>query len=149
MLYKHLLAAVDLSDKSAQVLEKERATADSHGAKLSLISIVKPLTQVYAGLGLVPIANSKISFEAEALKQASQRLRDDSKIYRVDHADVHVKVGNPAREIRDAASGLEADLIVVGTHGRHGLGLLLGSTANAVLHGVGCDVLAVRVRVSE
>jgi universal stress protein A len=56
-----------------------------------------------------------------------------------------VKIGNPAHEIRDAATELEADLIVVGTHGRHGLGLLLGSTANAVLHGVGCDVLAVRV----
>ena len=145
MPYKHVLAAVDLSDESAGVLEKARATADSHGAKLSLISIVKPLTQVYAGLDLVPISNSKISFEAEALKQASQQLRGDSKIYRVDHADVHVKVGSPAYEIRDAASELEADLIVVGTHARQGLALLLGSTANAVLHGVGCDVLAVRV----
>ena len=145
MPYKHVLAAVDLSDESAGVLEKARATADNHGAKLSLISIVKPLTQVYAGLDLVPIANSKVSFEAEALKQASQQLRDDSKIYRVDRADVHVKVGSPAHEIRDAASELEADLIVVGTHARQGLGLLLGSTANAVLHGVGCDVLAVRV----
>ena len=38
-----------------------------------------------------------------------------------------------------------ADLIVIGTHGRHGLGLLLGSTASGVIHGVQCDVLAVRV----
>ena len=38
-----------------------------------------------------------------------------------------------------------ADLIVVGSHGRHGLALLLGSTANGVLHGATCDVLAVRV----
>jgi universal stress protein A len=37
------------------------------------------------------------------------------------------------------------DLVVVGSHGRHGLSLLLGSTANGVLHGAGCDVLAVRV----
>lgn len=36
------------------------------------------------------------------------------------------------------------DLIAVGSHGRHGVGLLLGSTANAVLHGARCDVLAVR-----
>ena len=35
--------------------------------------------------------------------------------------------------------------LVVGSHGRHGLALLLGSTANAVLHGAPCDVLAVRI----
>ncbi|MCP4009678.1 MAG: universal stress protein, partial [Proteobacteria bacterium] len=34
----------------------------------------------------------------------------------------------------------------LGSHGRHGLGLLLGSTANGVLHLAQCDVLAVRVR---
>ena len=149
MPYKHVLVAVDLFDEAAQVLEKARATADSHGAKLSLINVVKPLSQVYGGLDMAPIANGSVSFEKEALQQASQQMRDNSRTYRVDVADIHVKIGNPAHEIRDTAIELEADLIVVGTHGRHGLGLLLGSTANAVLHGVGCDVLAVRVRVSE
>ena len=144
MPYKHVLAAVDLSSESAQVLERARATAGSHGAKLSLITVVKSFTHAYGGLDM-----ADGSFEEEALKQATQQLEDNGKIYGVDRADVHVKVGNPAHVIRDAASELEADLIVVGTHGRHGLGLLLGSTANAVLHGVGCDVLAVRVRVSD
>ncbi|MEZ5528918.1 MAG: universal stress protein [Porticoccaceae bacterium] len=37
------------------------------------------------------------------------------------------------------------DLIVVGSHGRHGLSLILGSTATGVLHGSQCDVLAVKV----
>ncbi len=41
------------------------------------------------------------------------------------------------------------DLIVVGSHGRHGLALLLGSTANGVLHGANCDVLAVRVKEQD
>lgn len=48
--------------------------------------------------------------------------------------------------ILGAAREHGADLIVVGSHGRHGLALLLGSTANAVLHGAPCDVLAVRIR---
>ena len=47
--------------------------------------------------------------------------------------------------ILGAAKEHGADLIVVGSHGRHGLALLLGSTANAVLHGAPCDVLAVRI----
>jgi universal stress protein A len=149
MPYKHVLAAIDLSDESAQVLKKARATADSHKAKLSLINVVKPLSHAYRGLDMTVIAQGSDTVEAEAFKQASQQLADNAIMFRVDHADVHVKIGNPAHEIRDAASELEADLIVVGSHGRHGLGLLLGSTANAVLHGAGCDVLAVRMRVSE
>ncbi len=51
----------------------------------------------------------------------------------------------PEAEIHRVAEELGADLIVVGSHGRHGLALLLGSTANGVLHGATTDVLAVRV----
>ena len=39
----------------------------------------------------------------------------------------------------------KVDLIIVGSHGRHGLALLLGSTANSVLHHAKCDVMAVRL----
>jgi universal stress protein A len=42
-----------------------------------------------------------------------------------------------------------ADLIIVGSHGRKGFALLLGSTSNSVLHGASCDVLAVRVAESD
>jgi len=38
------------------------------------------------------------------------------------------------------------DLIVVGSHGRHGLALLLGSTSNDLLHGAPCDTLAVALK---
>jgi universal stress protein A len=57
----------------------------------------------------------------------------------------HLIFGRPEAEIHRVAEELEADLIVVGSHGRHGLALLLGSTANGVLHGAKTDVLAVRV----
>jgi universal stress protein A len=60
-----------------------------------------------------------------------------------------VLIGSPAVEIRELAASLGVDLIVIGTHGKHGLGLLLGSTANAVLHGVPCDVLAVKIHPVE
>jgi universal stress protein A len=39
----------------------------------------------------------------------------------------------------------DVDLIIVGSHGRHGLALIFGSTSNSVLHGAPCDVLAVRI----
>jgi len=49
-------------------------------------------------------------------------------------------------EIIKIAEENNVDLIIVGSHGRHGLALLLGSTANGVLHHAKCDVLAVRIK---
>ncbi|BBI62758.1 hypothetical protein HSBAA_40640 [Vreelandella sulfidaeris] len=51
----------------------------------------------------------------------------------------------PDTEIHRFAEEHGVDLIVVGSHGRHGFALLLGSTSTGVLHGAQCDVLAVRV----
>ena len=60
-----------------------------------------------------------------------------------------VVIGSPKTEILALAEDNNADLIVVGSHGRHGLGLLLGSTASSVLHHAKCDVMAVRLIDSE
>jgi universal stress protein A len=56
-----------------------------------------------------------------------------------------IEKGAPKQEIVRVADDEKAELIVIGSHGRHGLQLLLGSTANGVLHLAKCDVLAVRV----
>ena len=52
--------------------------------------------------------------------------------------------GSTAAEIKRYAADNDCDAIVIGSHGRHGLGLLLGSTSSGVIHGCGCDVLVVR-----
>jgi Universal stress protein UspA and related nucleotide-binding proteins len=57
-----------------------------------------------------------------------------------------LEMGSPKTEIVRVANENKVDLIIVGSHGRHGLALLLGSTANGVLHHATCDVLAVRLR---
>jgi len=149
MPYQHVLAAVDLSEESIQVLDKARDAAQNNGARLSLLTVVKPLTQVYGGLDMAPIASGAVSFEEEALKQARAQLRDLGTRYGIAEENIHVVLGAPAHEIRESSKEFGADLIVMGTHGRHGLGLLLGSTASGVLHGVDCDVLAVRVNFDD
>jgi len=149
MPYQHVLAAVDLSEESIQVLDKARDAAQNNGARLSLLTVVKPLTQVYGGLDMAPIASGAVSFEEEALKQARAQLQDLGTRYGIAEENIHVVLGAPAHEIRESSKEFGADLIVMGTHGRHGLGLLLGSTASGVLHGVDCDVLAVRVNFDD
>jgi universal stress protein A len=89
------------------------------------------------------------AFEAKAVERATEWLSDLVSRFDIDADGVNVVLGAPATEIRQLAEKIGADLIVLGTHGRRGLGLMLGSTANGVLHGAPCDVLAVKVRAGD
>ncbi len=145
MSYANILIAVDLSGESRAVLDAAKAVSARTGARMHLLTVVKPLTQVYGGLDMAPIARGTISFEEEASTQARKQLETLADEYGIDRENIHVILGAPGPEIRDLARTTNADLIVLGSHGRHGFNLLLGSTANAVLHDAGCNVLAVRL----
>ena len=146
MAYKHVLAAVDLSDEAVDVLREAKQIAGDHGAKLSLLSVVKPLTQVYGGLDMAAYTQASVNCEREAQNQAVEQLKNWGSEMGIEASDVHAAIGAPATQIVDTAKDLNADLIVIGSHGKHGLGLLLGSTANGVLHHAECDVLTIRIR---
>ncbi|GAB3091675.1 universal stress protein [Aestuariicella hydrocarbonica] len=140
--YKHILTGLDLSEESPQVIEKAAALAKANNAKLSLVHIVEPLTFAYGGD--IPVDLSEIQDQLQS--QATEQLKILAAPYNIATEDRHIIVGQPVAEIHDLAKELAADLIVVGSHGRKGLALLLGSTANGVLHGALTDVLAVRVK---
>ena len=81
----------------------------------------------------------------ELEKQAQSQLEELGERLGVPAERQHMEVGITEKEILRLAEEQNVDLIVMGSHGRHGLALLLGSTANAVLHHANIDVLAVRV----
>ena len=145
MTYNHVLVAIDSTDEADQVLEVATFIASQSEAKLSLISVVEPVNQVYSGFDITAVVAPGLDLQAEAYNQRQQTLAEKADELSVDGENVHVLIGQPARSIRDTAAELGADLIVIGSHGRHGLGLLLGSTANGVLHGTPCDVYVVRI----
>jgi universal stress protein A len=110
-----------------------------------VIHVIEPLSFAYGGD--IPMDFSGI--QDEIYQQASQQLERFAQKNNVDEAHRHIVMGRPETEIHDKAEELKVDLIVVGSHGRHGLALLMGSTANGVLHGAKRDVLAVRVGKHE
>ena len=146
MPYKKILAAIDLTDEAGQVLKQANETAKQNGAELSLIVVVKPINQVYSGFDVAALSADAAMIEADAVKQAQLRIAEHAKGLGIPANRTYVARGNPAHEIRETAAELGVDLIILGTHGRHGLGLLLGSTATGVLHGCPCDVLTVRIK---
>ena len=147
MTYNKILVAVDLTDEAEEVMAAARNVANAEASsRVDAVCVVRPLARTYGGLDMANVV-AGVPFEEEMRSQAEDKLRSLGGEFKVD--DVYVRLGTPAYEIRALAEELGTDLIVIGTHGRHGLGLLLGSTANAVLHGVGCDVLVVRIHPQD
>ncbi|MEH6582874.1 MAG: universal stress protein [Halioglobus sp.] len=139
--YNKILVAVDLSEDSAQVAERAAALSSSSEADLHVIHVIEPLSFAYGGD--IPMDFSGIQDEIQ--QQASQQLQRFGGAHDIAESKQYIVLGRPEVEIHAKADEIEADLIVVGSHGRHGLALLMGSTSNAVLHGATCDILAVRV----
>lgn len=139
--YQHILVAVDFTESIEQVIERAQALCKLENAKLSLIHVVEPAPVDFLDQTMLV----DINLDELLKKSASQQLNILAKKYAVDATDCYLEVGSVKTEILKCLENLSADLLVVGSHGRHGLALLLGSTANAVLHGAHCDVLAVRV----
>ena len=138
-MYKQILFATDLTEETEYLVEKVRTLRGYTGAKLSIIHVVEPLPGYsYAYLGIEDI-------EGQLIDEAKQSLAKLSEQLAVSKNDQYVAVGPTKTKILSVADDINADLIICGSHGRHGLSLLLGSTANAVLHGAKCDVLTVRL----
>ena len=146
MPYHHILVAVDLTEECDPVIHRARELSVSNGAKLSLVHIVEPMAMAFGGD--VPMDLSQL--QQQQFDQAKERMeRLKAKYAELEGANCHLTYGQPRQEIHQLAKDQKCDLIVVGSHGRHGLALLLGSTANDVLHGAPCDVLAVRLLKKE
>ncbi|WP_261844612.1 MULTISPECIES: universal stress protein [Aliamphritea] len=144
-IYNHILLAVDLSEASHQLVEKVRIIAQSCQSDLSLIHVIEPLSFAYGGD--VPMDLTAIQEQLDEHAQEKIRKFSAALDYPIKHQ--HIVSGHTESEIHRIAEETNCDLIVVGSHGRQGLALLLGSTANGVLHGANCDVLAIRLAEEE
>tara|TARA_B100001105_G_C22354260_1_gene427212 strand:+ start:149 stop:586 length:438 start_codon:yes stop_codon:yes gene_type:complete len=139
--FTHILIAVDLTEDARNVAKKACALRTVFDCKLSCTHVIEPLSLAYGGD--VPMDLSTIQDQIQ--DTAKSQLQEFATGLNIPRENQYLVFGRPETEIHSLASEINVDLIVVGSHGRHGLALLLGSTANGVLHGSPCDVLAVRV----
>ena len=140
---KHILVPVDFSDPSEKALKYAARFAEQFGSRVTLVHVIQPM--VYpADFGYPPTVVDTL--DEAVRRQVEERLSALARTAGTDTQSV-IRVGQPYFEIATAAKELEADLIIIATHGRTGLKhVLLGSTAERVVRHAPCPVLTVRER---
>lgn len=142
--YRNILLAVDFSEHGDYVSRKAKYLADIFHAKLSIIHVLDNIPMPDTAYGTpIPLHEDSLYELLEAEKSRLMQIGDRLDI---DSACRWMVWGVPEQEIVRVADQQHIDLIIVGSHGRHGLALLLGSTANSVLHHAKCDVMAIRLQ---
>ncbi len=145
--YNNILLAVDFHSDNRSVIDKAVEVAEMNSATLHLIHVVEPLAYAYTD-GMTTWGEEMVSLEAAIREDGRKKLDELCQELKVAGQDCYFRTRKSSEEIHATAQESNIDLIILGTHGQHGLQLLLGSTANSVLHGSTCDVLAVRIKES-
>jgi len=142
--YQHILLAVDYSEHGDYVAVKAKSLANKYQAKLSIIHVLDNIPMPDTNYGAVIALDKDSAYDL--LEEEKAKFMQFGDQLKIDMANRWLVCGVPKQEIIQIAGQEVVDLIVVGSHGRHGLALLLGSTANSVLHYAKCDVMAIRLQ---
>ncbi len=143
-MYNKILIALDFHGDNDEIIAKGKQLAEDNKAELFLLHVNEPLAVAYAADGM-SWSDQVVSLEVSIRKEAQSKMNEAGRQLKVKSENCIIREGKPSREIHAVSKDNDIDLIVMGTHGQSGFQLLLGSTANSVLHGSTCDVLTVRV----
>jgi nucleotide-binding universal stress UspA family protein len=135
---RSVLIATDFSEASEKALRYSLALAHFYESKLCLAHVVSSLGLTMAGPGAIAACEEAVSREATALEDS---LIQTGALSGIQHKFI-VRQGELWPELRDILRQESADLLVVGTHGRHGIAkLFLGSIAEQIFRQADCSVL--------
>jgi len=133
-----ILHPTDFSERSQYAFWLACSLARDYGARLVVLHVAVPAVVYGEGVVVPP--------SPEELRAATQEQLDRLQAPRADvRAERRLAEGDAVEEILRVAKEANADLIVMGTHGRTGLGrLLMGSVAEQVVRRASCPVLTVK-----
>ncbi len=142
--YKNILLATDFSAHSDMAAKRARQMAEQHGAQLHVLHAVEDV--IYYNEAYDPvIAEIPLPNDNFLMQNAIERMHKFCERNKLDkNTDIETQWGSPRWSIISWANEKNVDLIIMGSHGRRGIGRLLGSVSNSVLHKAHCDVLIVK-----
>jgi len=131
-MYKTILCAIEATKEGKEVLSKASELSKLCGAKLIVVHVI-------------PYTILPKDYQKELKENATPKIEKISKLFNVSKKNQIIKVGKPYSHICALAEKKKADLIVLGTHSKKGVNILLGSTATGVSNYSKCDVSLVKL----
>jgi nucleotide-binding universal stress UspA family protein len=154
-MYQRILVAVDNTELSQQAFQNALALAQAFAGNLHVFNVLSPLRVEYQDTTSLAFSGSYYPDTLDDVMQEEwtniqelgwsllRELQQQAKQKGI-KAEITQRIGQPEQEITDFAKSWQADLIVLGSHGRKGVSeFLFGSVSNYVSHHVPCSVLLV------
>lgn len=143
-MYRKILVPLDGSKLAESALPHAESLASAYRAGLVLFHVVQP-----------PVMTGRESTELMLMQESMESLKESAEIYldglkgvlrekKID-VEAHIGFGPVVRQIVEAADLYKADLVVIASHGRSGLGrVFFGSVASGVLNRIEHPLMVIR-----
>ncbi len=139
MKAQKILVPIDFSMGQERTLSLATSLARDAGAKLVIVHVMEPALAYAAGVAYYGAPNPREEMLRAVVPPASDVPCEHQSL-----------TGVPAESIIEYAEEIDADIIVMGTHGRTGISrMLMGSVAEAVVRRAPCPVVTVKETVKE
>ncbi len=143
--YRHVLVAVDFLPYSDVAVKRGLELARFYDSRLSLVYALEQTTYLGPGYDSVTPGYNYMEIDQMIFDRSTSNLKEIATSLNYPKIRYDVVWGSPKSTILSYALAQKVDLIVVGSHGSHGLARLLGSTANGISHSAKCDVIIVKL----
>lgn len=143
-MYQHVIAVIDLSDSSSQVISRAYDIARLNRAVLTVLHVCHQPVSGYSALVAPNYVNAEMGVKQDLFPKLKQ-LVDSTGAGSYEIVELKILFGRAADVIHQYVDAHQCDLVVSGSHGHTGVRAILGSTVNAILHGASCDVYCVRI----
>jgi len=141
--FRRLLCPVDFSEASQEALHIALSLAEEADAELVVLNVIDwPDDETFL-VEAFESPDMRRQLEIQTMARLDALIPDDARVW--SRPSAKVAIGKPHREIISAANDMEADLIVIGVHGRNAFDVtIFGSTTNQVVRRAACPVLTIR-----
>jgi nucleotide-binding universal stress UspA family protein len=142
--FTHVLVPIDFSESATTALELAAELVRPGGTGITVLHVIEVPVSYSGEISIAGLARDLAKRSTEALDHAAARIEGRGSV----PVSTRSRVGYPGAQILAALEGdPSVDLVVMGSHGRTGIGrVLLGSVAEKIVRHARCPVLVARKR---